>query len=262
MGMGPLHLLGSGAAGWLRSAGHDVLIASVQLPSGRKTEAGSAIAIHRQVAQMASAARLAGRLPLLLSGNCNASLGLVAGAEAKDTGVLWLDAHGDFNTPETTLSGYFDGMALALICGLCWRPLAHSVPGFEPLDPRNALLVGARDLDAGEQALLEQHGVPRLGAAGLRQAGIQAALEPLLAPLRQRVSRLLVHIDLDVLDRDEAQVNEYSSPGGLTAAEVGAILRHVKARFEVIGVTLSSYDPDYDAGDRALRAAEHILGCL
>jgi len=61
--------------------------------------------------------------------------------------VLWFDAHGDFNTPESTLGGFLDGMALAIATGRCWTGLAATVPGFTPVAEENVVLVGARDLD-------------------------------------------------------------------------------------------------------------------
>jgi len=259
MGRGPLHLVERGASDWLRQQGHEVDLVPIRLRDGFNTEVGSALAIQRQVAVLAASARGEGRLPLLLAGNCNASLGLLAGVGPSATGLVWLDAHGDFNTPETTISGYFDGMALAMIAGLCWRELAASVPGFCPLEAQDIVLVGARDLDPGEGALLDQHRIARFGAQELRQEGAQSVLSRVFAPLRSRLSRLVVHVDLDVLDRETARVNQYSSAGGLTVKETLDILDWLTGRFEIAGLALSAYDPDADEGDRVLSAAQRIL---
>lgn len=259
MGRGPLHLVERGASDWLRLQGHEVDLVPIRLKDGFNTEIGSAIAIQRQVAVLAASARGEGRLPLLMAGNCNASLGLLAGIGSHDTGLVWFDAHGDFNTPETTISGYFDGMALAMIAGLCWRELAASVPGFSPLEAKDIVLVGARDLDPGEGALLDQHSITRFGAQELRQEGVQAAMSRVFAPLRPRLGHLVIHVDLDVLDREAAQVNQYSSAGGLTVKETLAILEWLVGHFEITGLALSAYDPGVDEGDRALSAAQRIL---
>jgi arginase len=259
MGRGPLHLVTQGAPDWLRLQGHDVDLAPIRLPDGFHTEVSAALAIQQRVAAGAASARRNGSLPLLLAGNCNASLGLLAGLDAHKTGLVWFDAHGDFNTPDTTLSGYFDGMALAMIAGLCWRKLGASVPGFNPLETANILLVGARDLDPGETGLLNYHTIVRLNAQELRQEGMQAAMSRACEPLRKRLRRLVVHVDLDVLDREAARVNRYSSSGGLTVRETLAILDWLWGHFPIDGLALSSYDPDGDEDDRALHAAKKIL---
>jgi len=262
MGRGPLHLVESGVLDWLHASGHEADLVTAQLPEGFATEVGSAVAIQRQVAAAAASARQEGRLPLLLAGNCNATLGLLAGIGSQNTGLLWFDAHGDFNTPETTLSGYFDGMALAMIAGLCWRELAASVPGFSPLDLSDVVLVGAFNLDPGEESLLDEHKVARFGALDLRQEGVAAVSKRSFASLQGRVIRLVVHVDLDVLDKDVARVNEYSSQGGLNVDEVIAVIKEASRRFVIAGVTLSAYDPDYDEGNKALHAVKKILDNL
>jgi arginase len=257
MGRGPLHLVTQGAPDWLRFQGHDVDLAPVRLPDGFVTEVGAALSIQQRVAAEAASARQNGSLPLLLAGNCNATLGLLAGLDAQETGLVWFDAHGDFNTPETTLSGYFDGMALAMIAGLCWRNLAASVPGFSPVDAANILLVGARDLDPGEAGLLNQYAIARLDVQELRQEGVQAAMSRVSEPLHQRVRRLVVHVDLDVLDREAARVSQYSSTGGLTVKETIAILDWLWAHFQIDGLTLS---PTIPVWTRAIgRSAPKIL---
>jgi arginase len=259
MGRGPLHLVAQGAPDWLRLQGHDIDLAPIRLPNGFTTEVGAASAIQHRVAAEAASARRSESLPLLLAGNCNASLGLLAGLDAHETGLVWFDAHGDFNTPETTLSGYFDGMALAMIAGLCWRNLAAGIPGFNPIDSQNILLVGARDLDPGEAGLLNQHAITQLGAQELRREGVPAAMSRVCEPLRQRLHRLVVHVDLDVLDREAARVSHYASSGGLTVKETLAIPDWLWAHFQVAGLALSSYDPGVDESDRALNAAKKIL---
>ncbi|TIT87215.1 MAG: arginase family protein, partial [Mesorhizobium sp.] len=86
---------------------------------------------------LAEALKLAGhdneRFPIVLAGNCLTSAGAVAG-EGADA-IIWADQHGDINTPDTSTSGFLDGMALATVLGLCWRPMTAQIPGFKPIDP-------------------------------------------------------------------------------------------------------------------------------
>src|SRR5262249_19886505 len=150
-----------------------------------------------------------GALPLVLSGNCNAAVGVLAGLQPTRPAVVWFDAHGDYNTPETTVSGFLDGMALAIATGRCWRSLASTVPGFEPSGEDQVALVGARDVDAGEAEILEKSAVRRIRVAEVRSAGVEAAFGPALAALESRSDSIYLHLDLDVLDPDEAPANPY-----------------------------------------------------
>lgn len=107
--------------------------------------------------------------PVVISGDCPTSLATVAGLQRKGSGpsIVWLDAHGDFNTEETTESGYLGGMPLAKICGFGDLDAIGGL-GLATVAPDRALLVGARDLDPGEDALLASAGVARATVADLR----------------------------------------------------------------------------------------------
>src|SRR4029450_3386719 len=130
MGAGPLYLLKSGLAVRLEEEGHQVTIRSIDLPPDfRVTEIASAFELSAALAGGVAEAAKIGSFPLVLSGNCGpAALGCVGGLRSRIK-IFWFDAHGDFNTPETTRSGFLDGMALATVTGRCWSGLAGGVPG-------------------------------------------------------------------------------------------------------------------------------------
>jgi arginase len=86
-----------------------------------------------------SATGLAGRLPVIVAGNCNVGLGAIGGIDAPRLGIVWLDAHPDFHTPETTDSGFIDGMGLAAATGACWKTLCNSIPGFHAAEERTRI---------------------------------------------------------------------------------------------------------------------------
>jgi arginase len=262
MGRGPLHLVESGIFDRLEAKGHDVQITPIRLDEDFTTEVGSAAELHKLVAQSVRSAPAEGRLPLILSGNCNTAIGTLAGIGADKSGVLWFDAHGDFNTPETSRSGFFDGMALCTLTGRCWRRLASGVPGFSPVAEHNVALIGARDLDPEEKRLLKDSEITCVGAGAIRQNGGKTHLEPFLDELHSRVSQVYLHIDLDVLDPAEARVNQFSAPGGLSAAEVIRIIEAAGRRFEIAAAALTAYDPEYDHENRALEAAERIINAI
>jgi arginase len=255
MGRGPLHLVESGLLRTLEAQGHDVELLPLRLVDGFVTEAGASVELQRQLAQGAAQARAARRLPIVLAGNCNATLGVLAGSDR--TGLLWLDAHGDFNTPETSRSGFFDGMALSMITGDVWQALAASVPGFRPLPERDVILVGARDLDPAEEQRLASSQIVRLAADD-----VPDALVPALVHLRQRVPRIHLHIDLDVLDPSVGRANAFAVPGGLLLAQTEGVIAAAGEHLQIASATFSAYDPEQDPEGRIVRAVGTLLAAV
>jgi arginase len=199
-------------------------------------------------------ARAAGRFPIVLAGNCNTALGTLAGLGAESTAVAWFDAHGDFNTPETTRSGFLDGTAVAMITGRCWTQLAATIPGFSPIADNRVCLIGTRDLDALESALLDGSGVDVIKPDQLR-----SALPRTLTRLREHADSIYVHLDLDVLDSAVATANSYALSGGLTLEDLEDALTAIAGQFRIAGVTLSAYDPAADTSGHAAEAAIRLI---
>ena len=110
----------------------------------------------------------------------------------------------------------------------------------------HVVLVGARDLDAEEGRLLASSRVVRVEAARMQADGARAALDPALTELARHVSRVYLHIDLDVHDPAEAQANQYAVPGGVAAGAVRDLVRVVAERFSIVAAALTAYDPTYD----------------
>ena len=258
MGRGPSFLLRHGVGSSLRALGHEVDAEYVE-PSGvespnppASTEIATSFSLYREVALRSRDARANGALPIVVAGNCGVTLGAMAGES--DTGVLWLDAHADFNTPETTASGFLDGMALAALTGRCWRTMTSSIPGFVAVADEHVVLAGARDLDPQEEELLEESEVTVVRT--------METLAPALDMLRERVSRLHFHLDADVLDVSVARANSFAAPGGLTIEQLAEVARLAAARFEIISVAVTAYDPAVDttaAVPSAIAAATEAL---
>jgi arginase len=260
MGAGPGHLLAAGAAERLRSRGHVVRVEEIALPDDEfPAEIRTAFDLQRAVAVGVRRAVAAGSLPIVLAGNCNvAALGILAGLRARNVGLLWFDSHGDFNTPETTIGGFLDGMALAMATGRCWVQLLERLPGFEPVALANVLLIGARDLDPLEASLLAESRVTLLQPADV-DAGLASALDR----LGQRVRDVYLHIDLDVLDpAKHGRANALAAPNGLMVDQIVSALRVAARRFRVRGAALTAYDPAYDGDGRICRAALALLEAL
>ena len=244
MGNGPAHLV-------QEIAKTTTILTETISVEERPFELGTAVRIWRSASDKISGIISHNRLPIVLAGGCLNSLAALSAIGPESTGVIWFDSHGDFNTPETTPSGFLDGMALAAITGRCWHNLTASVPGFRPVPEKNVLQIGARDLDAEELSALEASEITSLSPEFLRNTGIESAVLAALSKLPQRV---YLHIDLDVLDREEACVNEYSSSGGLTVSELLTIIRLIGRNRIIVGAAFTAYDPSVDHDSKALQA--------
>ena len=222
-------------------------------------EVATSFAVARQLAEKVCDVAGRGDFPLVLAGNCISCIGTLAGMGDPPPAIIWLDAHGDFNTPETTVSGFLDGMALATAVGRCWGKLAATVPGFRPVPETQVVLLGARAFDVDERVLLDRSAVSLIDAQLIRKHGVRAALEPLLPKIQIHTGRAYLHIDLDVLDPAEARVNHFAPTGGLTLAELLGIVSLVRERFALAAAAITAYDPEYDEGEKAVRAAVDVI---
>ncbi|PTL56620.1 arginase family protein [Paraconexibacter algicola] len=166
-----------------------------------------------------------GDRPVLVAASCSVCTTTIPAVlrERPDTVVLWLDAHGDFNTPDTTPSAYLGGMCLAAACGVWDDGL-----GAEPkLDPAQIVFHGVRDLDAAERDLLDGFAVEILEHPS-----------QVLDAVRGRP--VFVHLDLDVLD-PELLPTEFPAAGGLTDGALKQLLRDVCREAELVGAEIASF---------------------
>jgi arginase len=263
VGCGPEHLLARGAEAALASSGaavrRDVIELDPQYGSTGLGEGDAAFELIRLVAGRVEAARAKGAFPVVLSGSCFAAVGVVAGLGEAAPGVVWFDSHADFNEPATTISGYTDGMGLAILTGSAWQAMLATVPGAIPVPESAVVLAGARALDPPEEVRLRASRIARLEAAELASPD---ALLAAVAGLDPAVTGLYVHIDLDVLDSAVARVNVYSEPDGPGADELDALLAALLRTHPVRAVSLTAYDPAFDADDRVPPIALRLLRTL
>ena len=249
-GKGPDALLSGGLVEMLTLNGHDVEVEEIGKIKGLDDrEIATGFAVCKAVAQKVDQSQSEGRFPVVLAGNCLTTCGAIA-AENADS-IIWFDQHGDINTPETSAYGFLDGMALATALGLCWRPMANTIPGFQPVDPAKCMLVDARDLDPDEKALLDQLPVIR--------AEVGEAADKVVGLKETGVRRTHLHIDLDVHDPDELQVNRYARPGGPQPDALREAASCMARSAPIVGLTLSAYDPAYDAKGEVPPAVGRLL---
>ena len=257
MGGGPEYFVNNGLSHHLESEGHEVLVETIEAQSDFQAEVQTQFGLYRSVAEHVAEARRNGRFPLILSGNCGATLGVIAGADPTRQSVVWFDTHGEFNTPETTTSGFLDGMGLAIATGQCWTKLAASIPGFRPIPGSTILLVGGHDFDAGEREGLENAGATVVDAEAIAQTGVRAALKSAI-PGRAKDAHL--HLDLDVLNPTEAPANGFvTENAGLSVYELSEAIALIRENMKITSATIASFDPTYDSQGKTLSAALKLI---
>jgi arginase len=189
----------------------------------------------------------AGRLPVLVAGDCSVALTTLPAAlrHRPDARVLWLDAHADFNAPDTTTSGFLGGMCLAGACGV-WDA------GFgETIGSGRVVLAGVRDLDGGERRLLERSDATVIGASLETLVFAQNALDR--APV-------YLHLDLDVLDPKSFPA-QFPAPNGLEPDKLYDLLEAVAGECPLVGVEVTAFEAPEDELERQVAAstALHVL---
>ena len=256
---GPERLLSAGIAG--RFADPSRVRTERVEREGPFGDTGSAsLAVNRRLAASVRAAMDAGEFPFVLAGSCDAALGVLAGIGTAGTGAIWLDAHGDFNTPESTLSGFFPGMTLAIATGHCYRKYRTRLGPAAPLDEETVLMLGVRDLDAEER---ERLAASRIGVVQWSDGEPCADVTDALDRLAGRVDDVYLHIDLDSLDPSVAPaIVDHPVPGGLSLVQLETILRGALERFRMRAATVATYNPMLDSDDGTLRVVLRIAELL
>jgi arginase len=195
--------------------------------------------------------------PLVLAGNCNSCLGTVAGIRPEQLGVVWFDAHADFDDPNDNTSGFFDVMGLAMLTGRGWEALRATIPDHAPVPESDVVLAGVRDLEPYQRRRLDNSRV--LVVPGSIEPGRYARA---LADLASRVSRIYLHIDLDSLDTSQARANEYAAAGGPSLERLLECVRLACERFTVAAAAITAFDPSFDADGSTLAAARRVATAI
>ncbi len=231
----PRELLEAGFQERLEKLGHRVSVSHVwSREEGDKMAVVSSVALMtaRQVAR----ARSRNRFPLVLSGGCLAAVGVVSGLQrpGRRIGILWIDAHGDFNTPESTPSGYWDGMSLAAVCGRSLEPIYKRVE-LQPVSYLSIAHLGGRSLDPPEIEDFARLNVLVVPPGPKR---LERALPELEKRLR-RSPELYFHIDADGIDPRDLPGAHLPEPKGLRLKDLLRCFGHLRPP---TGMTISGLD--------------------
>ena len=185
-----------------------------------------------------------GRTPLLFAADCSIALTTLPSAlrERPEAKVLWIDAHADFNSPDTTPSGFLGGMCLAGACGVWDAGLGVTI------DPASVLVCGAREIDPGEKKLLEETGITMVAASDAAVAQVRLALGG--APV-------YIHLDVDALDPDEMPA-QFPAPGGFSPQALRDLLEAVLEDCELVGAEVTALE-ERDYAPVALEVLEPLF---
>jgi len=223
------------------------------------------IPMSRRVSGAVSTSIQAGNFPLVIGGDHSLSIGSVRGAARnRKIGVIWVDAHADFNTAETTPSGNIHGMSLALLCGMGDKSLVQLWDEPVPvIDPQKIAIVGARDLDEGEKRNLRDAGAMVMGMEQIDRYGMVSCLEKAIERISRDVDGIYLSLDLGSLDPEHAPGVGTPVPAGLTQREAHLACEMIGETGKLIGMDLVEVNPILDVQNRtASLAVDFALSSL
>jgi len=230
-------------------ASSDWLINKPLLPDGEKQLRLSAL--HKPLADFTRQSVLNGKRPISIAGDCCTTLGMLAGLQRAglDPILIWFDAHGDFNTWQTTPSGFLGGMPLAMLVGRGEQTMLKALESM-PLAEDRVILTDARDLDPGEKKLIEEANIIHL-------PDVKSLLDSTLPD-----GPLYVHIDMDIINPAEAPAMNYLADGGPSAKELQAVMKHLRRTEKIAAVSMSTWNPEMDADGQSRKVCMGLLDTL
>jgi arginase len=219
------------------------------------------VKVAEELADTVTTALKANEFPLILGGDHSIALGSITGITRvhKDIGVLWIDAHADFNTEETTPSGNIHGMVLAALAGLGNSHLTD-IGGWAPkLDAQKIVIVGARDLDPGERELLRTHHVHVFTMSDIDQRGISDVMREALTIVGKASDGIHLSLDMDALDPVHAPGVGTPVRGGLTYREAHSAMELIADSGRLIGMDVVEVNPILDRENATAQLAVELV---
>ncbi|UCG04002.1 MAG: arginase family protein [Candidatus Heimdallarchaeota archaeon] len=262
MGMGPVRYLEAGIDQNLKDQGYKVKVEKIQLVKQNNDVMTTIAMLNNSLGKVVKKALKDGFFPFILGGNCNTCLGTLAGFDEPKPGIIWFDAHGDFNTPETTPSGFLDGMGLAIATGQCFYDINTIIENMQPIQESWTLHIGARDLDPEERELLESTEVLVVDNITLKKKGIRKGLLPKLTELRSQTQEIYLHIDIDIIDPSEAPGVDFPTSEGLLLDEIETALKLIGEKLQIKAAALTAYNPEKDIANKTLQTGFKLINTI
>ena len=278
--MGPNAIRLAGIREKLEGLGHTITKYScpIQINSSDYQETGNQKAKYlkpivnatTKLAAEVDSAASAGDFPLILGGDHSVALGSLAGMGScakkagKKLGVLYVDAHGDFNTPETSPTGNIHGECLAASCGYGLPELTNLYYEGTKVDPKNVCFVGCRDLDPGEKELMKKAGVTVFTMSDIDRLGFSAILKKVIVFFKSHCDMIHVSFDMDVLDPMFAPGTGIPLPAGLNNREALLLMEEMADTGLVHSAEIVEVNPVLDIRNQtailAVQLAARLLG--
>jgi arginase len=207
-------------------------------------------ALYETLAAAVSQTLTADHRPVSISGDCCATLGMAAGLQRAgiDFTLIWFDAHGDFNTWETSPSGFLGGMPLAMLAGRGEQTICNAI-GLAPLAEESIILSDGRDLDS-------------LEADAVRASALQHVKDLSQLGARVPAGPLYIHMDMDIINPKEAPAQNFVAPGGPSLREFQEVCSVLNQTGQIAAVSMSTWNPDLDRDGRTQQACLAALNGL
>jgi arginase len=249
----PRELVARGFSGGLEALGCKVHQAEVVAHHEGAGQAEAVAETARGIARAVAIAHSRRRFPLILSGGCLAAVGAVTGLQrmGRELAVVWVDAHGDFNTPESTPSGYWDGMALAAVCGRS-LPEVYKAIELRPIHFRSVVHLAGRAFDPPEVEDIRRLDLSTVPPDRVAAPETRGLIERELGERKE----LYLHVDVDGLDPEDAPAVNYPEPGGARLADLLACLRGLR---RPAAMTLASLNFERTGAEGGQRTVESCL---
>jgi arginase len=258
---GPQRLIEAGADTQLAACGIGVIVERAERGAPFQDTATAAAQVNRHVAALVASALEVRQLPIVIAGSCNTSLGVLAGFEHAGCGLVWLDAHADFNTPDSTISGFFAGMSAAVITGHCYRNYWAQIGDNMPIAEDAIVMFGVRDVSPhAERERLQRSAIK---VVEWREGRPEQDILTPLDDLATRVRDVYLHVDFDAFAPEVAPgVADEPVPGGLSLEDAERLIRATAVRFRIRAATLATYTPERDHHEKTLNVALRIIQLL
>ena len=238
---------------------------SNRLPEERKADV---LELAERASDLGVSILKAGNFPLFLGGDHSIAMGTVSAvarhcaAKNQPVHVLWIDAHADYNTPETSPSGNLHGMPLALLCGEAEFDESFRGPWLGRIDPRNVSIFGARSVDRDERRLVQARGLDVIDMRRIDQLGVVAALQKVIDRARAAGAHLHVSFDVDCIDPSIAPGGGTLVPGGLTYREAHLMMEMLHDDGVVGSLDVVELNPFLDHGGKTATLMVDLVASL
>jgi len=269
--MGPAAMRYTGLVPRLRELGHTVVdTGDVVVPTRDSGEIESKKKYLKEITQICELLYKAGKeaigkgeFPLFLGGDHSIAVGTVSAAtDENSTGLIWMDAHGDFNVPETSPSGNIHGMPVSALIGEGHESLVNVGSKGPKIDPENIVMIGQRDLDNGEKKRLKKAGITVFTMRDIDEQGNSSVANKAIMKFAH-LKRIHLSVDMDALDPVEAPGVGTPVPGGLSYRESHLLMETLSDSGKLSSMDLVEINPILDIGNKTAQlAVELILSAL